>query len=272
MSGELGHRPELGATDHTVARELSDVGDGMPTVSSPPQWTPMPRLTLNTAAPQSFQDIYSHVEQHASPHLVGDRAFLASRAWDEGMRMMEDDLRRRGVTGREHGVAMGDWSDQLYRDALDANPRYRVPYSASERGLRYPRSPLYRGDQRPPHEVFLHGFEPRGTNEDFDDHLVGDSTSNYVSTSTDAAHANDHTGVDERGYVYIIEDAPGGIDVNLWYASKDQPVAADELEIAFKGGVPANKIKGVLIDPTDPSAGFTPNPHFQPTNWDDSGT
>lgn len=230
-----------------------------------PSLPPRPRLALNRDSPQSYQDIRSWVERHVSPGLVDDSRFIDERAWDEAMRMMDEDLRERGVTGRERALAMGDWADRIHEQTFTDNGRHRVPYGPRDRGRLYAWPPTFRGDQRAPAEIFRHGFQPWGDNTDFVDHLALVGDSNYVSTTRDLRTANEFR--QDGGYVYVVEDAPGGVDVTMW-RRLDEGDWVDEQEVAFQGGIPADKIKGVLIDHDNPSAGIIPNPNFRPREWD----
>ncbi|MFE7798346.1 hypothetical protein [Nocardia sp. NPDC057440] len=190
---------------------------------------------------------------------------MDERAWDEAMRMMDDDLRRQGVSGRAHAMAMGDWADRIFEQTFTDSGRHWAPYGPFDRGRLYAWPQTYRGDQRPPAEIFQHGFEPHGDNTDFLDHLAEVDDSNYVATARELSAANAFR--QDGGHVYVIEDAPGGVDANMWKKLNDAVTERDEHEVAYQGGIPADKIKGVLIDPEDPSAGIIPNPNFRPRDW-----
>ncbi|UAK35214.1 hypothetical protein K8O92_16150 [Nocardia asteroides] len=235
---------------------------------------PVSRLVLDHHSPQSFGEIRSWVEKNAMdrdviPSSPGGRILVDERAWGEGMRMMSDSLRQRGVNGKAYDVAMGDWADQLFLQARAGG--YRVPYDPEDREHLFAWPPLYRGDNRLEDTIFEQGFEPKGDNTDLRDHQLSDDVddSNYVATSRSAEYAALHTGgahgAEEGGAVYLITDARGGTDVEVWNQQHGEGAnIAFEDEIAFKPNIPPDKIEGRLLDPNDPHGGILPNPNFTP--------
>ena len=72
---------------------------------------------------------------------------------------------------------------------------------------------VYRGDSRPPSQIFEEGFTARGKNMDLTDHAFGYSDdSGYISTSRSKNVATEFAGPD--GYVYKIKKPANGVDVN----------------------------------------------------------
>ncbi|MGW0336891.1 scabin-related ADP-ribosyltransferase [Streptomyces sp. NPDC003011] len=75
---------------------------------------------------------------------------------------------------------------------------------------------VYRGDARPPEEVFQNGFSPKGVNEDIGKYSLHDTPSNWVGTSKSASEAgNFPQSARGRGtWVYEIRGNGYGVDVN----------------------------------------------------------
>ena len=120
----------------------------------------------------------------------------------------------------------------------------------------------YRGDSRPPEEIFGSdgngpGFEPWGDDMDLQSHIDGNMNSGYVSTSSEQSAAAVF-----GPYAYTIDDQPTGIDVSTAPGISYNP---NEHEIAVPGGIPAGSIEGAyVVDPrTDrPIGPFIPNPGY----------
>ena len=118
---------------------------------------------------------------------------------------------------------------------------------------------LYRSDNRPPSEIFEHGFQVRDPNNNDLDHFVRtNAPSNFVSTTRDP-DLYQRWGSDYR---YTV-DAPGGIDVDA--SMPNGPFgpksAAPESEVAFQGGVPASNVVGAHpVLPGGTLGGWIPNP------------
>ncbi|MFD7877462.1 polymorphic toxin-type HINT domain-containing protein [Streptomyces sp. NPDC059766] len=99
---------------------------------------------------------------------------------------------------------------------------------------------VYRGDARSPEEVRdAGGFMPKDPNSDATllDYVENNTASRFVGTSRYAQTAVTFPLGNRTGYVYEIEGAPNGIDVNetvgLGLNQNDH-----EAEIAFDGGIP----------------------------------
>ncbi|MFQ6228892.1 hypothetical protein [Nocardia sp. NPDC002869] len=230
-----------------------------------------PVFAMDTDPPPSYQDIRRYVAQHRMPASFNPNSSVADlmldeSTWGEAMRLQRVHLGSRGITGREFDQGMWELADRLEREAREGG--FGLPFSA---GLRY-RLPymrtVYRGDTRPPAIIFEHGFTPRGDNRDLGDHQGEYGDSAYIGTSTEHANAADHAdgphGYGADGYVYVIRDATGGVDVDHWNLMRDGSLLAPENEIAFEGGIPADKVMGVLRDKNDPSAGIIENPNYVP--------
>jgi RHS repeat-associated protein len=101
----------------------------------------------------------------------------------------------------------------------------------------------FRGDSRPPEEIFNTGFQPRGSNTDLYEYAVSNAPSTYVSTSksSDIAAGFATNNGTRNGYVYTVQ-APEGIDVNKILGSKS-PYPLEQ-EIVFNGGINITNIRG----------------------------
>ncbi|WP_033345679.1 ADP-ribosyltransferase [Catenuloplanes japonicus] len=100
---------------------------------------------------------------------------------------------------------------------------------------------LYRSDNRGPDIIFPHGFSARdvkGGTYDVEDYVLLNQPSPYVSTSYDHDLYKNWA----SGFHYYI-DAPGGLDVNKTIG--DQHIYANEVEVAFPGGIKTEYIIGV---------------------------
>ena len=78
---------------------------------------------------------------------------------------------------------------------------------------------LFRGDKVniTPDNVFLNGFEPKGTHNDALLHTKSNTTAgNFVSTSSDKAIATEFAG--KNGYVYVIQ-TDNYVDINSTYGA-----------------------------------------------------
>lgn len=123
---------------------------------------------------------------------------------------------------------------------------------------------LYRTDGRGPEIVFEQGFHPKAPLDgqyDLEQYVLVNQPSPYVSTS----YNHDLYKSWKNGWNYYI-DAPGGVDVNETIGDTHQ--YADQVEVAFPGGVarefivgvcPVNKVKKVEI-----MEECRDNPHYEP--------
>ncbi|MFG3267294.1 MULTISPECIES: ADP-ribosyltransferase [Streptomyces] len=123
---------------------------------------------------------------------------------------------------------------------------------------------LYRSDGRGPEIVFKEGFHARDLvngQYDIEKYVLVNQPSPYVSTTYD--HDLYKTWW-KSGYNYYI-DAPGGIDVNKTIG--DTHKWADQVEVAFPGGVDRKYIIGVCpVNKTtkvENMSGCESNPHFE---------
>ncbi|GHB67087.1 hypothetical protein GCM10010377_67610 [Streptomyces viridiviolaceus] len=124
---------------------------------------------------------------------------------------------------------------------------------------------LYRSDSRGPAVVFEQGFHPKDVENgqyDIEKYVLVNQPSPYVSTSYD--HDLYKTWY-KSGYNYYI-DAPGGIDVNKTIG--DTHKWADQLEVAFPGGIQRQYVIGVCpVDKqtkTEIMSECESNPHYRP--------
>ncbi|MFI7350468.1 ADP-ribosyltransferase [Streptomyces sp. NPDC049936] len=124
---------------------------------------------------------------------------------------------------------------------------------------------LYRSDSRGPQVVFEEGFHAKDVYNgqyDVEKYVLVNQPSPYVSTSYD--HDLYKTWY-KSGYNYYI-DAPGGIDVNKTIG--DTHKWADQVEVAFPGGIQRQYIVGVCpVDrktKTEIMNDCESNPHYRP--------
>ncbi|MDX2606132.1 ADP-ribosyltransferase [Streptomyces caniscabiei] len=124
---------------------------------------------------------------------------------------------------------------------------------------------LYRSDSRGPAVVFEQGFHPKDVIDgqyDIEQYVLVNQPSPYVSTTYD--HDLYKTWY-KSGYNYYI-DAPGGVDVNKTIG--DQHKWADQVEVAFPGGIRTEFIIGVCpVDKktkTEKMSECESNPHYEP--------
>ncbi|MFM9586425.1 ADP-ribosyltransferase [Streptomyces caniscabiei] len=124
---------------------------------------------------------------------------------------------------------------------------------------------LYRSDSRGPAVVFEQGFHPRDVIDgqyDIEQYVLVNQPSPYVSTTYD--HDLYKTWY-KSGYNYYI-DAPGGVDVNR--SIGDQHKWADQVEVAFPGGIRTEFIIGVCpVDKktkTEKMSECVSNPRYEP--------
>lgn len=99
---------------------------------------------------------------------------------------------------------------------------------------------LFRGDNRGPDIIFNEGFAPRGPNADLYQYALTNIPSIFVGASSSPGVAGEY-----GSYIYAIENPGNGIDVNGALGPRS-PFPGD-LETAFPGGIPANKIRGVTL-------------------------
>ncbi|MDG9718829.1 ADP-ribosyltransferase [Streptomyces sp. DH24] len=124
---------------------------------------------------------------------------------------------------------------------------------------------LYRSDSRGPAVVFEQGFHPKDVvngQYDIEKYVLVNQPSPYVSTTYD--HDLYKTWY-KAGYNYYI-DAPGGVDVNKTIG--DRHKWADQMEVAFPGGIAREYVVGVC--PVDKKtkveimSDCESNPHYKP--------
>ena len=125
---------------------------------------------------------------------------------------------------------------------------------------------LFRGDARPPEQVFQDGFQPRGTSTDLLDYARNNTPSVYVGTSKSADVAADFAtnGGLRDGYVYATKPAAGGIDVDQALGASS-PFPAEQ-EVVFPGGLSPSEIRGATPISADGQFGTHSvlNPNFKP--------
>ncbi|MGW2515192.1 ADP-ribosyltransferase [Streptomyces scopuliridis] len=124
---------------------------------------------------------------------------------------------------------------------------------------------LYRADSRKPEVIFEQGFHPKAPLDgqyDVEKYVLVNQPSPYVSTSYDHDLYKQWY---KSGFNYYI-DAPGGIDVNKTIG--DTHKWADQVEVAFPGGISRERIVGVCpvdkVKKTEIMSECLDNPHYQP--------
>lgn len=124
---------------------------------------------------------------------------------------------------------------------------------------------LYRSDSRGPAIVFEQGFHPKDVIDgqyDIEQYVLVNQPSPYVSTTYD--HDLYKTWY-KSGYNYYV-DAPGGVDVNKTIG--DEHKWADQVEVAFPGGIKSEFVIGVCpVDKktrTEKMSECESNPHYVP--------
>ncbi|OAQ98286.1 hypothetical protein LLEC1_02080 [Akanthomyces lecanii] len=162
---------------------------------------------------------------------------------------------------------------RLRRQAPKAQPEMISAEAASKiKSLHNNREGVfYRGDTRPPSEIFKNGFEPRGTNLNFENHFRYAGDSGYVSVSRGRAIAARYTTghmsvVPKGGYVYVIakNNVPDGVWVSGVHPS-DQ-VARVKQEFMVAGKIPPSSISHVYeIDDKNPRGRWKKikNPNYE---------
>ena len=115
---------------------------------------------------------------------------------------------------------------------------------------------VYRGDSRPPDQIFNEGFKPWGDSTDLFAHALSNKfpPSNFVSTSKSFEAAE----VFNSNRVYVVRPV-NGIDVNATLGELS-PFPSEE-EIAIPGGVAPSDIRGITL----PRLGYSIfNPNYIP--------
>lgn len=145
----------------------------------------------------------------------------------------------------------------------------RAVESAGRIGARHVRyfgdGPLFRGDRRPPSEIFTEGLKPKGGTDDLAKYVKEHVDSIFVGTSKSQAVARgNYFSGGYGGYVYDIDASMlkgRGIDVNRTLGKHDME---HELEVAFPGGIPREAISGARQVLSDGSLGrIIENPHYK---------
>lgn len=105
---------------------------------------------------------------------------------------------------------------------------------------------LYRADGRGPDVIFVEGFHARDTvngQYDVEKYVLKNQPSPFVSTSYDHDLYKQWAKWMKPGAFNYYIDAPGGIDVNKTIG--DEHKYADQVEVAFPGGIRSEFIVGV---------------------------
>jgi hypothetical protein len=129
---------------------------------------------------------------------------------------------------------------------------------------------LYRAEGRGPDVIFVEGFRPRDAvngQYDVESYVLKNQPSPFVSTSYDHDLYKQWTKWLKPGAFNYYIDAPGGIDVNKTIG--DQHKYAEQVEVAFPGGIRSEFIIGVCpIDKetrTEIMSACKSNPKYRPS-------
>lgn len=108
---------------------------------------------------------------------------------------------------------------------------------------------FYRGDSRPPAEIFKTGFAPQGTDRDLRNHLSFVGGSGLVSVSRSRKSAESYAfgrsaKNNQRGYIYVMvpKNMPNGYWVPEIYRPNKNPAVGANQEFAVDGPVPPSSI------------------------------
>lgn len=228
-----------------------------------------------------FRDFHRYVESNELPehiHFLSQEGadWTINRAWGRAMAVKRDHLQQEGVTGREFAEALWKWQHDMEREARELGGKLEFPPETRSREPHLGR--LYRGDSRSKEEIYDEGFRPRSTiseptwtwtRED------GPGADDWVCTSRDPAVAVAFP-LGNDGETFVVrdvlnahdreEDPKGAREQRVVVDRGPQP---DEIGRRYApdrgdGGIPADKVEGVLIDRRDPDKGMIPNPGFKP--------
>ncbi|KAK2603894.1 hypothetical protein QQS21_003929 [Conoideocrella luteorostrata] len=145
-------------------------------------------------------------------------------------------------------------SDDHLKVSKRQNPR-KIFLSFAEEASKHPvpfggrTGVFFRGDSRPPSEVFKHGFQPLGTNTNLISHLSFQTPSGLVSLTRSHFAAQKYAfgrpaDNNKIGYVYVIAhtDVPRGFWVPGLFDPEKNPAVAMNQEFAVAGAVPGSSI------------------------------
>ena len=146
--------------------------------------------------------------------------------------------------GANGGVVAGTAGDSL---AVVAKPTY-----------------VFRGDGRPPAQIFDEGFKASGTNTDLFNHATTNTNSGLISTSSTPNVAREFADMQVGGYVYTVRKPPQTLDVNATLGTKSP--YPQEFEIAVPGVIRPQDILGARQVRADGKfiGPFVKNRGFQP--------
>ncbi|MGW4068992.1 hypothetical protein [Nocardia grenadensis] len=210
-----------------------------------------------------FHDFYKYVEHNELPEHIGPLTsegsdWTINRAWGRAIAAKRDHLHEQGIAGRDFSQAMWKWQDDMERQARELDGELDFPAETRSREPHLGR--LYRGDSRPKETIFEEGFRPRGTIDEptwsWTGH-DGPGADDRVCTSRAPAQAARFP-LGDDGETFVVRDTRNAHD-----RGEDGKGAREQL-VVVDGGIPADKVEGVLIDRHDPDKGFIPNPDFRP--------
>lgn len=122
---------------------------------------------------------------------------------------------------------------------------------------------VFRGDGRPPTQIFDEGFKASGTSTDVLNHATTNSNSGLISTSSTPNVAREFADMQVGGYVYTVRKPPQALDVNATLGAKSP--YPQEFEIAVLGAIRPQDILGARHVGTNGKfvGPFVKNPRFQ---------
>ncbi len=123
---------------------------------------------------------------------------------------------------------------------------------------------VFRGDGRPPAQIFDEGFKASGTNTDVLNHATTNTNSGLISTSSTPNVAREFADMQVDGYVYTVRKPPQALDVNATLGAKSP--YPQEFEIVVPGAIRPQDILGARqVGPDGKFVGpFVKNTGFQP--------
>ncbi|EFY93317.1 hypothetical protein MAC_00555 [Metarhizium acridum CQMa 102] len=108
---------------------------------------------------------------------------------------------------------------------------------------------FYRGDSRPPSEIFASGFQPQSGNTNLQHHLEFKGDSAFVSLSRSPESAQNYASGrsannSQKGYIHVIapKDVPEGHWIPGIYSPDKNPEVKRNQEFAVKGSVPGSSV------------------------------
>ncbi|KID74507.1 uncharacterized protein G6M90_00g111710 [Metarhizium brunneum] len=180
------------------------------------------------------------------PDIIGKALFEIIP--DEKARNEDNPISRRDVFSRQEP------GNPTLRSAEEVS-KIKAP-GTSKSGV------FYRGDSRPPEEIFKSGFKPQGENTNLQNHLDFKPNSGLVSVSRSREATYGYmfgrsADKNPKGYVYVIaaKDMPNGYWVPGIHPPEKNAAVSRNQEFAVNGAIPATSISHAFevtqANPTD---------------------